>query len=156
MFFYLVFQGTLFYCFSRHIGLTMFLTVSCVFTLLPLDTFQVLGYVCVCVCSVVGTVLNSFGLFVFVSVSVHLQKFLWFLCLTGSFMPFSIFIIIIVFKGAIQDFSTSSHCAATCLQRVCSSGSGAIVCKSCAAHRALITCNMSCYVPRGTKGQLSY
>ena len=23
-------------------------------------------------------------------------------------------------------------------------------------HRALITCNMSCYVPRGTKGQLSY
>ena len=37
-----------------------------------------------------------------------------------------------------------------------SSGSGAIVCKSRATHRAHITCNMSCYVPRGTKGQLIY
>ena len=27
-------------------------------------------------------------------------------------------------------------------------GPGAIVCKSRATHRALITCNMSCYVPR--------
>ena len=31
---------------------------------------------------------------------------------------------------------------------------GAIVCKSRATHRTLITCNMSSYVPRGTKGQL--
>ena len=28
--------------------------------------------------------------------------------------------------------------------------------QSCANHRTLITCNMSCFVPRGTKGQLSY
>ena len=28
--------------------------------------------------------------------------------------------------------------------------------KSCATHRALIMCNMSCYVPLGTKGQLNY
>ena len=39
------------------------------------------------------------------------------------------------------------------LQHVRSSGPGAIVCKSRATHRALITCNM-CYVPRGTKEQL--
>ena len=31
-----------------------------------------------------------------------------------------------------------------CLQRVCSSGQGVKVCKSCATHQALITCNMSC------------
>ena len=31
-----------------------------------------------------------------------------------------------------------------------------IVCKSRATHRALITCNISYYVPLGTKGQLSY
>ena len=37
-----------------------------------------------------------------------------------------------------------------------SSGQGAIVCKSCATHQALIECNTSCYVPRGTKEQLSY
>ena len=30
------------------------------------------------------------------------------------------------------------------------------MCKSHATRRALITCNMSCYVPLGTKGQLSY
>ena len=34
------------------------------------------------------------------------------------------------------------------------SNPGAIVCKSCATHRALITCNLLCHVPRGTKGQL--
>ena len=33
------------------------------------------------------------------------------------------------------------------LQHVHSSGPSAIVCKSCATHRALITCNM-CYVPQ--------
>ena len=42
------------------------------------------------------------------------------------------------------------------LQYVLLSGPGAIVCKSRATHRTLITCNMSCCVPRGTKGQLSY
>ena len=65
-------------------------------------------------------------------------------------------VIIISFKGAIQDFLQSPHSAANCLQHVHSSGPGAIVCKSRATHRAFITCNMSCYVPLGTKGQLSY
>ena len=63
---------------------------------------------------------------------------------------------IIAFKGAIKDCLLSPHCAANCLQYVRSSDTGAVVCKSRATHRALITCYMSCYVPRGTKGQLSY
>ena len=67
-----------------------------------------------------------------------------------------IIIIIIAFKGAIRDFLQSPHSAANCLQHARSSGPGAIVCKSRATRRALITCNMSCYVPLGTKGQLSY
>ena len=68
----------------------------------------------------------------------------------------TITVIIIAFKGAIQDFLQSTHSATNCLQHARSSGPGAIVCKSRATHRALITCNMSCYVPLGTKGQLSY
>ena len=60
-------------------------------------------------------------------------------------------LLIITFKGAIQDF----HNLLT-LQNVRSSGQSAVVCKSRATHRTLITCSMSCYVPRGTKGQLSY
>ena len=67
-----------------------------------------------------------------------------------------IIIMIIAFKGAIPDFLQSPHCAVNCLQHVRSSGLGAIVCKSRATHRALITCNMSCYMPCGMKGQLSY
>ena len=73
-----------------------------------------------------------------------------------------IIINIIAFKGAIRDFFVfvfvlqSPHCTANRLQHVSSSGPGTIVCKSRATHRALITCNMSCYVPRGTKGQLSF
>ena len=55
-----------------------------------------------------------------------------------------IIIIIIAFKGAIWDFLQSSHCATNRLQHVRSSGPGAIVCKSRATHRVLITCNMSC------------
>ena len=51
-----------------------------------------------------------------------------------------IIIIIMALKGAIRDF----HCAANCLQHVCSSGPGAIVCKSRATHRAFITGNMQC------------
>ena len=46
------------------------------------------------------------------------------------------------------------HCELS--KQVRSSGLSAVVCKSCTAHRALITCNMSCYMPCGTKGQLSY
>ena len=55
-------------------------------------------------------------------------------------------IIIIAFKGAIRDFLQSPHSAANCFQHVRSSGPGAIVCKSRATHRALITCIMSCDV----------
>ena len=51
-----------------------------------------------------------------------------------------IIILVITFKGAVQDFLQSPHSAANCLQHVRSSGPGAIVCKSCATHRALITC----------------
>ena len=61
-------------------------------------------------------------------------------------------IIIIAFKGAIRDFLQSPHSAANCLQHARLSGLGEIVCKSRATHRALITCNMLCYVPLGTKG----
>ena len=52
----------------------------------------------------------------------------------------------------LRFFLQSPHCVANLLQHVRSSDPGAIVCKSCATHRALITCNMSCYVPHGTKG----
>ena len=72
----------------------------------------------------------------------------------SSFFPSGIHLIILIisFKGAISDFLQSPHCVVNHLQHVCSSGPGAIVCKSRATHRALITCNMSCYMPRGTKG----
>ena len=65
-------------------------------------------------------------------------------------------LIIITFKGTIQDLLQSPQSAVNRLQHVRSSGPGAIVCKSHATHWALITCNMSCYLPRGTKKQLSY
>ena len=58
---------------------------------------------------------------------------------------------IVAFKGAIRDSFQSPQCAAIYLQYVRSSGPDAIVFKSRATHRALITFNMSCYVPRGTK-----
>ena len=51
---------------------------------------------------------------------------------------------IIALKSAVRDFWQSPHCAANCLQNVCSNSQGASVCKSRATHRALITCNMSC------------
>ena len=63
---------------------------------------------------------------------------------------------IITFKGAIRICLQSPQSAASHLQHVRSSGPGAIACTSRARHRALITCNMSCYVPCGTKRQLSY
>ena len=52
--------------------------------------------------------------------------------------------IIITFKGAVWDLFQSPHCAVSHLQHVRSSGLGAVVYKSCATHRALITCNISC------------
>ena len=55
-----------------------------------------------------------------------------------------IIIIIIAFKGAIQDFLQSPHSAANRLQHVCLSGLGAIVWKSRATHPALFTCK--CHV----------
>ena len=67
-----------------------------------------------------------------------------------------IIITIIAFKGAIPDFLQSPHCTANRLQHVRSSVPGANVCTSSATHRALITCNMTCYVPHSRKGQLSY
>ena len=53
-------------------------------------------------------------------------------------------LVIIASKGAIRDFLQSPLCAANRFQHVHSSGLGAVVCKSRATHRALITCNMSC------------
>ena len=72
-------------------------------------------------------------------------------------MMMMMMMMMITFKGAIRDFLQSPHCAANRLQHVRSSGPDAIMCKSHASHRALITCNnMSCYLPRGRKRQLSY
>ena len=55
-----------------------------------------------------------------------------------------IIIVIIAFKGAFRDLLQFPHCATNCLQHVRSSGQGAVVCKSRATHRALITCNLQC------------
>ena len=75
-----------------------------------------------------------------------------FLTLTGTF---SVIRRRIALKGAIRDFLHSPHCAANCLQHVRSSGPGAIVCKSRATHRALITCNMGGTWYEGTAQLLS-
>ena len=67
----------------------------------------------------------------------------------GEFIIMIILIIIIIaFKGAIRDFLQSPHSAANCLQHVRSSGLGATVCKSRAAHEALIWCK--CHMLRAT------
>ena len=55
-----------------------------------------------------------------------------------------VIIMMITLKGIISEFLQSPRCDANCLQYVRSSGQGAIVCKSRATHRALITCNVSC------------
>ena len=47
-------------------------------------------------------------------------------------------------------FAQFPHCAVNCLQNVHSSGQGAIVCKSRAIRRALITCNMCATWYKGT------
>ena len=72
---------------------------------------------------------------------------------------FAVFpLLIIINNNRVQwrnsRFSQSPHCAANRRQHVRSNGPCAIACKSRAKHRALFTCNMSCYVPRGTKGRL--
>ena len=78
------------------------------------------------------------------------------LAVRASVLIIIIIIIIIAFKGAIRDLLQSPHSAANCLQHVRSSGPE--------RNRVQITCNtssayfvqLSCYVPLGTKGQLSY
>ena len=61
-----------------------------------------------------------------------------------------IIIIIVAFKGAIREFLQSPHSTANCLQHIRSSGSGPIVCKSRATHRALIMCmcHVTCHLVR--------
>ena len=63
----------------------------------------------------------------------------------------------IAFKGAIRDVLQSPHSAANCLQHVRSSGPGAIVCKSRATHRALITCkcHVTCHLVRRDSSAIS-
>ena len=53
-------------------------------------------------------------------------------------------IIITIIILEIRDFLQSLHCVANCLQHVRSSGLGAIMCKSCTTHWALIKCNILC------------
>ena len=54
-------------------------------------------------------------------------------------------IIIVTLKGASRDFLQCLHCTVSCVQCIRSSGPGAIVCKSCATHRALIMSGMSIF-----------
>ena len=58
----------------------------------------------------------------------------------------------IAFKGAIRDFLQSPHIAAR------SSGPGAIVCKSRATHRALITCkcHVTCHLVRRDSSAIKF
>ena len=69
-----------------------------------------------------------------------------------------IIIIIITFKGAIRDFLQSPHSATNCLQHVRSSGPGAIMCKSRATHRALITgkCHVTCHLVRRDSSAIKF
>ena len=104
--------------------------------------------VCVCVC-VCACVCVCVWMCVCVCVCVYV-------CICVSIIIIIIMIIIVIiiiiiaFKGAIRDFLQSPHNAANCLQDVRSSGSGAIVCKSRATHRALITCkcHVTCHLVR--------
>ena len=69
-----------------------------------------------------------------------------------------VIIIIIAFKGAMQDFLQSPHSTANCLQHARSSGPGAIMRKSCAAHRALITCkcHVTCHLVRRDSSAIKF
>ena len=69
-----------------------------------------------------------------------------------------IIIIIITFKGAIQDFLQSPHSAANRLQHEHSSGPGATVCKSRETHRALITCkcHVTCHLVRRDSSAIKF
>ena len=69
-----------------------------------------------------------------------------------------IIIIIITFKGSIRDFLQSLHSTANCLQHARLSGQGTIVCKSRAAHRALITCkcHVTCHLVRRDSSAIKF
>ena len=69
-----------------------------------------------------------------------------------------IIIIIIAFKGAIRDFLQSPHSAVNCLQHAHSSGLGAIMCKSHATHRMLITCkcHLTCHLVRRDSSAIKF
>ena len=73
-------------------------------------------------------------------------------------MMMMIIIIIIAFKGTIRDFLQSPHSAANCLQHARSSGPGAIMCKSRATHRALITskCHVTCHFVRRDSSAIKF
>ena len=78
--------------------------------------------------------------------------------LSNQLCSLIIIIIIIAFKGAIRDFLQSPHSAANCLQHARSSGPGAIVCKSRATHRALITCkcHVTCHLVRRDSSAIKF
>ena len=67
-------------------------------------------------------------------------------------------IIIIAFKGAIRDLLQYPHSAANCLQLVRSSGPCAIMCKSRATHRTLITCkcHVTCHLVRRDSSAIKF
>ena len=69
-----------------------------------------------------------------------------------------IIIILVAFKCTIQDFLQSPHSATNCLEHVHSSGLGAIVCKSRATHRALITCkrHVMCHLVRRASSAVKF
>ena len=52
--------------------------------------------------------------------------------------------IIISYNDHDNKNKNDNRIAPNCLQHAHSSGPGAIVCKLCATHRALITCNLQC------------
>ena len=62
---------------------------------------------------------------------------------------------ITAFKGAIRDFFYNLLIAPRTVSNAYAQVALAQSCEN-HLHRVLITCNMSCYMPRGTKGQLSY
>ena len=74
------------------------------------------------------------------------------------FLKTVIIIIIIAFKGAIRDLLQSPHSAANCLQHVRSSGPSAIVCKSRATHRALVSCkcHVTCHLVRRDSSAIKF
>ena len=73
---------------------------------------------------------------------VCLPVFLSFYLFLLSFFD-KMIIMIIALKDSIPVSIFTPHCATTCLQRVCLSGQGAIVCKSRATHRTHLTRNIS-------------